>query len=160
TGRQRHSGRERHGLRAGFLDERDQSAGAASGSKRDTQERQEFHSVAIRDPIRPVEQCFDQKREALQDRDAGVGRLKVGPFGIVSRCACQCLVQKILEPAVVKYGHVERHRLSERDTVNSNRGLALSTSLSALSSTTRTHWFLTDLNSRWAPAAQLAPISP
>ena len=89
---------------------RDESLRGRRGGQRDTQQLQELGAVALGQQVGPVQQRLGEKREQLNQRDAGISLSKVRPFGRVHAGASQRLLDQLPEAAVVDDGGGERHR--------------------------------------------------
>ena len=75
----------------------------------DIDELQELHVEAVRDPVEPVQQLIGHPRERLDERDARVGDVVVGPLGTALLHHPFRLVHEVLETAVVEIGDGKCH---------------------------------------------------
>ena len=96
------------------------SAGAASqnvsgGARRRRRKQphvdqlEELHVEAIGDPVQPVDELIGHPREGLDQRDARVGHVVVGPLGTALLHHPFRLVDEVLETAVVEIGDGKGH---------------------------------------------------
>ena len=88
---------------------RDESSRGRRGLQRDAEELQELAAVPLGDLIGAVEKVFGQKREDLDERDAGVTAVEVRPFRDVRRGQLERLAAQRVETAVVDLRQRHRH---------------------------------------------------
>ena len=68
----------------------------AAGAHRDAEQGQELRPVALGDLVGAVAQRLGEEREELEQGDAGVAAVEVGPLRVVDGDAGQRLVDEIL----------------------------------------------------------------
>jgi hypothetical protein len=75
----------------------------------DTQQIEERDVVALRHPVQPEQQLIDHVRERLDQRDAGIGHVVIGPLRAAPLDEPLRVVDKVLEPAVIEIGGGQGH---------------------------------------------------
>ena len=92
---------------ARFQRQRDPSGRRGRGCE--THQRQELAPVAVGDPVDPVEVGLHHPGKQIQQRDARIRDVVVGPLRRVSRDERPALVDEVGPPAVVEVGKRKRH---------------------------------------------------
>ena len=110
-GRHLHPGRDR-GRRLGRAGqpERDVGPGRRRREHPEPDELEELDVVAVRDAVQPVQELIGHEREELDERDARVAHVVVGPLRGEERDAPLRLVDEVLERAVVEPRGGQGHR--------------------------------------------------
>jgi hypothetical protein len=72
-------------------------------------ELEELDVVALGHAVEPVEQLVGHPREGLDERDAGVGDVVVGPLGAALLDEALGIVHEVLEAAIVEVRRLQRH---------------------------------------------------
>ena len=79
------------------------------GKQRDADEVEEGDVQLVGHPVQPVEQLVGHERERLDERDAGVGDVVIGPLGAPCGDEPLGVVDEVLEAAVVEVRHGQGH---------------------------------------------------
>src|SRR5690606_21532959 len=94
-----------------LVDEGDKSARLPGGIEPDPEQLEKLETVAFRYLVRPVQHALRKVGEQVNEGDARIGRIEIGPFGGVDRDSGDEFVDEILVPAVVDDGDWKGHRL-------------------------------------------------
>lgn len=117
-----HGQRHRLGLRSG-QPEVDVGEGGRGRVQLDVQQVQERQVVLVRDPVQPVQQLVDEVGERLDQGDARVGDVVVGPLGGALLHVPLRLVDELLEPSVVQVGGGQGHQSATISSAPSSEGI-------------------------------------
>ena len=91
---------------------------AVGGKQPHADQLEELDVVAVGDPVEPVDQLVDHVGERLDERDAGIGHVVVGPLRAALLHDALGVVDEVLEAAVVE---VRGAGSGHRATVGSSR---------------------------------------
>ncbi len=92
--------------------ERDVHAGGSRGEQPDADQFEELPVQPIRHPVQPIQQLVGHERKCLDQRDARIGDVVIGPGRAAIHHYPLGVVDQVLEPTIVEIRHRDGHQAS------------------------------------------------